>query len=541
MRSLRGIRGAVLFVGALLVVILPAAASARAVSTPSSFGPIPYNGTEQSRCQGVHVGSHVFFPDKEIVATTSAGICGAAPKDISWSWSVGESDQTHGCGSNDTSCRFPAEGSTGGVYTTICINGANVQGAWQSCDYYAVAGAGLGVIEGHVTDKDGGPVAGAEVKVYGNGGNVSAITGADGYYAMEVKPGSYRIVPSGGSPGKSPGFVPTHNATTISAGTSGTADFKLQAGILLSLKFNQASVPADGIHVVTGTITTTEFGKPAPNVGVQLTAMPGKSYPVAVSHSPRVSVCSNGTRVWPTGTMDAPDGAPVSVTTDATGHYDLVITVGTTPGTWSLDAWAKNADGTLSTDTANASDTQSIKFDPVGAHSQVPGGFPGEFKTIVKATTTLQQASQNASPLVSSLAQATASGGSAAALQGLGYALVNAPDGQSMLVFAAADPPLLSGGAVRAAIPTNAGDLVFDPAEWTGAGLPSSVTNAASLQSVLDSGFLQFLPTLKEFEAATPVQGWKAVAKSRITIFSTSFEYLGWAYPGVSQQPGACY
>ncbi len=49
------------------------------------------------------------------------------------------------------------------------------------------------------------------------------------------------------------------------------------------------------------------------------------------------------------------------------------------------------------------------------------------------------------------------------------------------------------------------------------------------------------LPPLKEFEAATPVQGWKAVAHSKITIFSTSFEYLGWGYPGVNQQPGACY
>jgi Carboxypeptidase regulatory-like domain len=535
-RSLGGIRGAVLLFGALLVVIVPAAVA----GTPSSFGPIPYNGTEQSRCQGLHVGSHVVLPGKEVVATTSAGICGGAPKDITWSWSVGPSDQTHGCGHDQTFCRFPA-GSTGGVFTNICINGANIQGAWQSCDYYAVPSKGVGVIEGTVTDKDGGPVAGVDVKAYGHGTNVSATTGADGYYAMEVRAGSYRIVPSGGSPGKSPGFKPTYNATTISAGTSGTADFELQAGILLSLKFNQASVPADGLHVVTGTITTTEFGKPAPNVGVQLTAMPGKSYSVAVSGSPRVSVCDNGTRVWPTGTMDAPDGAPVSVTTDATGHSTLAITVGTTPGTWSLDAWAKNADGSLSSDTANASDTQSVTFKPVGAPGQPPGGFLAEFNRIVKSTTTLQQASQNASPLVNTLAQATATGGSAAALGGLGYALVNAPDGQSMLVFAAADPPLLSGGSVRAPISTNGGDLVFDPAEWTGAGLPSSVTNAASLQSVLDGGLLQFLPTLKEFEAATPVQGWKAVAHSKITIFSTSFEYLGWGYPGVNQQPGACY
>jgi hypothetical protein len=540
-RSIARVPVFALFVAAAAVVLAAtgSAAAARASSAPSSFGPIPYNGTEQSRCQGVHVGNHVVFPGKEVTATTSAGICGSAPKDITWSWSGGISDQTHGCGHDATTCRFTAV-STGGVYALLCINGANIQGAWQSCDYYGVVDKGYGVIEGYVKDKDGGPVAGADVKAYGPG-NVSTTTGADGYYAMQVKAGSYRIVPSGGPHGKSaPDYIPKYNATHIADGTSGRADFQLQAGVELALHFAQSAAPADGLHVVNGTITTTEFGKPLPNVGVQLEAMPGETYDKAVTGGPRASVCSQGSRQWPTGTMALPDGAPVSVTTDATGHYDLQITVGTTPGRWTLEATAKNADGTLSTDVTSASDTQSITFTSL-SKAATPPDFINEFDLVAKSTTAVQQISPSASPMVNTLAQVTATSAGGARLGGLAYALVNGSDGQSMLVFPANKPPLVNTkGEVPDAGLANLAAQVLDPQEWTGAGLPATVTNAASLQSVMAGGLLAHLPTLAEFDSAKPVQGWKLIPKNAITVFSQSFEYLGWGYPGISQ-PGACY
>ena len=46
----------------------------------------------QSRCQGVHVSSHIVYPGQLVVATTSAGICGCAPKDISWRWTTPAGD-----------------------------------------------------------------------------------------------------------------------------------------------------------------------------------------------------------------------------------------------------------------------------------------------------------------------------------------------------------------------------------------------------------------------------------------------------------------
>ena len=159
----------------------------------------------------------------------------------------------------------------------ILINGSNVQGAWQSCDYYGVPGKGVGIIEGTVKDKDGGPVAGAEVKAFGND-NPSTTTGADGYYAMQVKPGSYRIVPSGGPHGKSaPNYVPKFNATTIADGASGTADFKLLAGIELELHFDKSTVAADGLQVVNGTVTTPAFNSerlmPPEMIGISIASV----------------------------------------------------------------------------------------------------------------------------------------------------------------------------------------------------------------------------------------------------------------------------
>jgi len=146
---------------------------------------------------------------------------------------------------------------------------------------------------------------------------------------------SHTVGPQGKS---APSYSPKIIDATAADGATTTADFKLLAGIELQLHFAKSSVPANGTEVVNGTITTTEFGKPLPNVTVQLEVMPGKTAAEAVTSAPRATVCNSGNRLWPTGTMASPDGFPVTVTTDSTGHYDLAITVGTTPGTWRLDA-----------------------------------------------------------------------------------------------------------------------------------------------------------------------------------------------------------
>ena len=194
----------------------PQAVTASPATQSGGFGPIPYNGTEQSRCQGLSVGSHIVFLGKDVVATAHAGICGSAPKDITWTWAPVSGTAVHGCGKDSSTCVFKAGASTNGQYTLVCINGSNIQGAWQSCDYYGVPGAGMGVIAGYVKDKSGDPVAGVDVTAYGtqSGG---ATTNATGYYAVQLAAGSYRVLPSGGPQGKSaPSYSPRLTNATVS-------------------------------------------------------------------------------------------------------------------------------------------------------------------------------------------------------------------------------------------------------------------------------------------------------------------------------------
>ncbi|MGP8208718.1 MAG: carboxypeptidase regulatory-like domain-containing protein [Acidimicrobiales bacterium] len=484
------------------------------------------------------VASHIVFLGHDVVGRTTPGVCGSAP-DNTWEWASVPGPAVSGCGKDATSCVFKATASTDNTWAALCINGSfTQQGPWESCDYYGVPAKGVGVIEGHVKDEDGSPVAGVTVDANGKGG-ASTTTGADGYYAMQVQPGSYQIVPSGGPHGKSaPEYRPKVNVTSIAAGSSGTADFTLQSGIKLELHFDKSVVPADGLQVVDGTITTTEFGNPV-SVGVQLQGMFGESPLKAVTAGPLASVCSSGTRVWPTGTLQGPDGSYVTVTTDATGHYSLAIAVGTTPGVWRLNAWAKNTNGTLSTDTAQAYDTQSITFNGLPGPKTTPADFALEFD---KAATTkaagLEQISSMPSVMVGTLAQTNATESKETQLGALAFALVNARDGQSVLVFPADRPPEISPTGDISNLKVDAGDLVIDPAEWTGAGLPASV--GYSLQAALDKGDLQQVPTLSEFETGQKVSGWKTVRGNQVTLSSTSFEYLGWGYQAVAA-PGACF
>jgi len=355
-------------------------------------------------------------------------------------------------------------------------------------------------------------------------------TGADGFYAMQVQPGSYQIVPSGGPHGKTaPDYRPKVNSTSIAAGTSGTADFTLKDGTTLQLHLDKSAVPTDGIQVVSGTITTTYDGNPI-SVGVQLQGMPGVSPLKAVTAGPLAVVCGGGARVWPAGTLSSPDGTYATVMTDSTGHYNFTITVGTTPGIWSLNAWAKGTAGEISA-YAPAHETKSITFDKLAGNPNPLTNFRNDFDTAAKsATIGLEQISSNASPMVATLAQIDAKISNLTNLGSFAFALVNARDGQSMLVFQADKPPVINASGV--VMPSNnAGDLVVDPAEWIG---------TTPLQTELDKGSLMQIPTLSEFVAGKAVPGWKTVSGNEITLFSPSFEYLGWGYLGIGA-PGACY
>jgi hypothetical protein len=58
-----------------------------------------------------------------------------------------------------------------------------------------------------------------------------AASGPDGFYAMQAKPGSYQVRPSGGPQGKSaPSYSPSVSDATVADGSATTANFQLLAG-----------------------------------------------------------------------------------------------------------------------------------------------------------------------------------------------------------------------------------------------------------------------------------------------------------------------
>jgi hypothetical protein len=491
----------------------------------------------------MNISTHIVFVGQYVKAQTGGGICGVTGKDNSWTWGVGpgESNGDKGCKPNGTYCDFKVGSSSFPELDSLCIYGANVQGGWSSCDYFGVVGDNMGILDGHVLDKDGGPVSGATIKAYGHPG-ATTTSDSDGFYAMELTKGPYQVEPSGGPQGKaSPSYSPKVARANVVEKATSHLDFTLDTSIELKLHFVKTSVVANGYEVVNGTISTTQYGKPLPNVSVQLEVKPNLSATQAVTTGARASVCYNGSRVWPTNSLNDPDGYPVKVTTDATGKYDFSITVGTTSGSWTLDAWAFNSSGILSTDVTAASDTQSINFTTNGSSSLA--GFVTELDTAARSTkfsVPLNAAANSANSMWTLLSEVTRGNANGINFGGLAYSLVNAKDGQSLLIFPENQPPVLNkAGEIMPGRPGNSADLVYDPAEWTGAGLPSSVTNAASLTSVVSQGLLTRLPTLAEFDAGRAVAGWKTVKGDEITLFSGNFEFDGWGYP--VSATGACF
>ena len=508
-----------------------AAGSAVAEPNSAGFGPSP--GPLQSRCAALVVSSHLAFDGKELTAHAGPAqpdACGGGK--VTWTWGVASG--VRGCRPDGTTCTFRVSASTADTWQQVCIDGGSTQGGFESCDYFGVPAKGTGVIDGYVRDKDGGPVVGADVTAYGAGygrRGAGAATGADGFYAIQVRAGSYSVIPSGGPHGKSePSYDPSVVHAEVKSGSTEKADFKLKAGIELKLTFAKDTVAADGLQVLDGTVTTTEFGKPAANVQVRLDPFPGARSSEAGTTTPRATICLAGGRVWPTGTIADPDYAPVNVTTDASGKYSFALTVGTTPGTWRLDAWAYSTDGTLSSDTTAASETRSVTFTAVG--SGALANFAGELDVVARATNGLGGTSGQPGDLAPTLAQITAVGGATGTLGGYAYSLVNARDGQSLLVSPVAHAPALA----RSGEVMTGSDLVLDPSEWTGQGL--SFTNAGSLAYAIQSGQLPDLPTVAQIDGGVSVPGWTAASRNEITPVSTGFQYLGWAYP--TPAVGAC-
>ena len=384
-----------------------------------------------------------------------------------------------------------------------------------------------GTISGHVQDEDHQGVPGASVTVSGPSGGTSAVQAGSGFYAIDVKAGDYKVVPSGVPKGAGDAqYKPRSASVSMPDGGNARADFTLDTGMKVKLKLTQSSVPADGMTVVSGTLAVTEYGKAVPDAHVLLEPQPSMSYNAAVTTGARVAICSSGARMWPIGSLSTPSGRSIDVATAQDGTYDFTLTVGTVPGPWELRAVATNAwTGELS---STATDYQTLDVKAPGTVS-----YQGFFAALsaLKGAGASSDAGKELATMVDnapSIAQVLAElGGSGSELGGLAVSLVEATSGgPAVFVYDDSLPPTVkSNGEVVGGDQT----WVLSPGQWKGSGV---------LSTAMQNGKLYRAPTYKEWANGTRVLGW-SLTKDQASLSTTNFQYNGWAYPTFAA--GACY
>jgi hypothetical protein len=540
---MRRMRMTVLFGLMSLAIYGLAASSAWAIQTPAPGDPpaacgayYPGDCLIQTRNGGFHLGPRIVRAGGELTGTvTNRCVIGDGdnhPCPISWAAMTAVGHIVHGCRSDDTTCtvRIPRSAETGD-YQVINVAITNVQGAGYSSDYYAVVGRHDSVIQGQISNKDKQGAAGVVVDMFGqgNGPSYEATTGDDGHYAADVRAGHYRVVPSARSvPSRTEiNFTPT--ATDVHAPPNGQADadFELDSGLVVSLDLSHASVPADGAQVVKAKVHVTQYGKPVSGQTVELWPQSDGTSTQAVTTGPRVLMCTAGGRIWPTGSLDDPDGLGVDETTDTHGNYTFTLDVGTVPGRWRLTAWAKDASGALITaDTRNSADDKTLTVTPVGSPTAGVDAFVPEYNTIASSTSLVAGISDDTNTMLSDFINLS---NTQSGLYGLAYAPVTGNQSAILIYQAANTPHLARSGTVTA----HTGDLVLQPSNWTAvAGVPIT-----SLDAALQAGRLQALPTYADWTAGTSVPGWTGQPET-MSVTSAAFQYFGWPYP--STATGTC-
>ncbi len=473
--------------------------------------------------------------------STKAAACGDAGcvyHHLNWVLGVGAA-AVRGCGVNQSVCDVKVAPGSGWV--PVYVRQDNDTAILYAI--YNTGKKGQAVIDGYVKDKQGNGVAGAAIDAYGEGKSHGqsglAVSGDGGFYNMEVPAGTYKLIPSGGLAGKKkPTYKPDSAEVTVKADGHAKANFQVQGGLDVQLTLSKTSATADGYTVVTGLISTTKYGKPAPNVAVELWPKPSDTPTKAVSSGPFATVCASnsGSRIWPAGTLTAPNGEDVKIQTDANGQYHFSLTVGTVPGAFSITAWALDASGTpISEDVTDVSDEATLTLTPPGRLTTAQfltelGFLKGDAASAPFSATT-----NDAADIVQTLSHMSDATGK---LGGLAYSLVYATaGGTAVLIYGDANPPLVSEtGRVIAGKDT----LVMEPSEWSGslAKVGKAVVGApTALNDALKQGALQNLPSFGQWISGAAVSNWTLV-KNQAAVTTSSFEYQGWPYPAA--RPGAC-
>ncbi len=251
--------GASLALGSAAAIVLAGSSVAYGGST-APLGPAPpactinyYPGSNclvQTRLGTFHLSTTVARPGQLVTGTISPGCVigygNNAPCPVSWTvdglTTLGR--VVSGCKTHDYTCsvRVPenARGTKG--YVVVFVGITNAQGTGYSSDYTAVIGKGPAVIEGRLLDKQDVGLSGVRVDLQGSSGDYVTQTSAGGSYAVEVKPGSYRVTPRLSNPRPSK-FAPQSAERSVEAGGTAHADFSADLPALSVADVSAGSAP----------------------------------------------------------------------------------------------------------------------------------------------------------------------------------------------------------------------------------------------------------------------------------------------------------
>ncbi len=287
----------------------------------------------------------------------------------------------------------------------------------------------------------------------------------------------------------------------------------------MTLSFDRDRVPASGLELVTGTIRAERFGEPVPNLVVSVipfrrsVAMNPEEAPVPAH------ICDVSWTLmmrWPTGTRGQTGNVfPFDETTDERGERRIAVQLGTVPGTFALQVWAKDDAGRLRYEhISDVSDTATIVNEPTGALA--PAGFTGELANVATA----QALTLPSSP--TGLAEEL----SAKLQRGLAYTPMRGSSMSGLLVYPAAERPAVGANAT---IGANSGVVLS----------PDRLNSATSLAfggfaGAAKGGQLPAPPSFAQWIAGGGAQGWALTPQDGTATIEDDlrgWRYLGFPYP----------
>ena len=217
--------------------------------------------------------------------------------------------------------------------------------------------------------------------------------------------------------------------------------------------------------------------------------------------------------------------------TDANGVYDFTLTVGTVPGAFTLNAWAKNAAGQLITSDLNDTSPDRTLTITSPGNWTVSQLLPelAALKSDAQASQVLAAMTNDPASIAQALSQLSGPGSK---LGGLAYSVVNgASGGPAVFVYQDTSPPDVAATTGRVTVDDSA--LVLSPGLSVGTKLVAEPDGSDVVISACSA-----VPTYAQWTHGEAVPGWKLTANTA-SVSTYNFQYYGWAYP--STAVGACF